>query len=204
MVDYDLMAENFDTEERKARSRAFADEIRKHITDGKSKSAIEFGCGTGLVGLELIDSFDSLTFIDSTPSMIKQLEHKLLTLGKDTTQVLCCDVLEETPENLSADCIFSSLVLHHIIETESALECLYNLLNKDGRLLIIELDADDGSFHAKHDNYDGHNGFEHSVLSDLAAKVGFRQVTTKTFYHGVNIVNGKEAPYSFFIMDALK
>ena len=204
MEHFDLVSENFDTEERKERARFFASELRKHIKDGESKSAIEFGCGTGLVGFELMNDFNSMTFIDSSAGMIKQVEQKLLNADTGKAQAIYCDLMKTMPENLSADYIFSSLVLHHIIETEFILTRLFNLLNKDGRLLIIDLDPDNGNFHANRSDFDGHNGFEQSFLHDICKKIGFRKTDIKTFYHGSKIVDGNEKPYSFFIMDAMK
>ena len=205
MENYDLMSENFDTEERIERSKIFADEFRNHITDdSKNKSAIEFGCGTGLVGFELINEFNSTTFIDSSNGMIKQVEQKLFNMGIEKSRAICCDLMKTMQRNLSADYVFSSLVLHHIIETEFILTRLFNLLNKNGRLLIIDVDTDAGNFHAHRSDFNGHNGFEQIYLTDLCEKIGFCKTEIKTFYHGCRVVNGNEKPYSLFIMDSVK
>ena len=204
MENYDLMAENFDTEERIKRSRIFADEFKKYISDGKNKSAIEFGCGTGLVGFELINKFKCFIFIDSSIGMIKKVEQKLLDMKTGKAQAICCDLMKESPENISGDYIISSLVLHHIIETEVILTHLFNLLNKDGHLLIIDVDTDNGNFHAHRSDFHGHNGFEHTSLINLCGKIGFKETKIKTFYHNSRIINGDEKQYSLFIMDAVK
>jgi ubiquinone/menaquinone biosynthesis C-methylase UbiE len=204
MTNFDLIAENYDTDARTERAKAVADEIRKHVIDGKNKSAIEFGCGTGLVGLELLDSFDSIIFMDSSAGMIKQVEQKLLNMNTEKSQAICCDLTEGVPDNLSADYIFSSLVLHHIVDTKAILTRLFSLLNKDGHLLIIDLNIEDGSFHSNHNNYDGHNGFEQPILKELVLKVGFKKAEIQTFYHGKKFVNENAIPYSLFILDAVK
>ena len=51
MENFDEMAESYDTADRIERSKMFADEFKKYIKDSKNKTAFEFGCGTGLVGL---------------------------------------------------------------------------------------------------------------------------------------------------------
>ena len=106
--------------------------------------------------------------------------------------------------NLSVDYIFSSLVLHHINDTELILTNLFNLLNKNGKLLIIDVDTDDGNFHAHRTDFEGHNGYEHSFLIDLCKSIGFSEVEIKTFYHSHRAVDEIERPYSFFIMCAMK
>jgi hypothetical protein len=69
-------------------------------------------------------------------------------------------------------------------------------------LLIIDVNPDDGNFHAHHSDFDGHNGFDQLFLSGLCKKIGFSKTEIKTFYHACRIVN--EKPYSLFIMDAIK
>ena len=204
MENFDLMSKNFDTEERIKRSKLFANELKKYIVGVGSKSAIEFGCGTGLVGFELIQNFNSLVFIDSSIGMINIVNQKLHNMGLRELQAICCDLMETIPKNLSADYIFSSLVLHHIVETETILTHLFNLLNKDGHLLIIDVNTDNGNFHANRSDFNGHNGFEQTMLKRLCNKIGFKETTITTFYHGCRTVDGNEKPYSLFIMDAIK
>lgn len=39
--------------------------------------AMDFGCGTGLVGLNLYAEFDERVLVDSSLAMLKQVEEKL-------------------------------------------------------------------------------------------------------------------------------
>ncbi len=48
-----------------------------NVVGGNEKSALEYGCGTGLVGLHLINDFKTLVFADSSREMLKQAEQKL-------------------------------------------------------------------------------------------------------------------------------
>lgn len=201
---FDLRAKDFDTDARIERSKLFADEIRLHINDGDKKSAMEYGCGTGLVGFQLINDFSSILFVDSSPRMIEEVEKKLLVLKKPTEAAICRDFIMDSTDELSVDCIFTSLVLHHIEDTKDILSRLFNILRKDGQLLIVDIDTDDGSFHAETPGYDGHNGFDQSALVSLAMEVGFKKAETKTFYHGNKMLGGENKTYSFFILDAVK
>jgi len=201
---FDLRAKDFDTDARIERSTLFANEFRLHINNGDNKSAMEFGCGTGLVGFQLLNCFNSVLFVDSSRGMIEQVKRKLIILEKSTEIAVCCDLMKDSPNEFNVDYIFSSLVLHHIKDTKTILSRLYTALNKNGHLLIIEINADDGSFHAETPNYDGHNGLDQSILVNLALEVGFREANTNTFLHGNKIVNGIEKTYSFFILDAMK
>ena len=199
MENFDAMAVGYDTDNRIRRAKIIADKINKHIEAGPKKSALEYGCGTGLVGLYLMDDFESLLFVDSSPEMLNQVRQK-----SPAALTLSADLMENVPKNLKVDCIFSSLVLHHIKNTEYALRRFYDMLNDGGHLLIVDVDEEDGSFHAKYPEFDGHNGFAHSYLNGLALKVGFKTTNIETFYRDIKVFNGNENPYSLFILNAVK
>ncbi|MCL2201529.1 MAG: methyltransferase domain-containing protein [Oscillospiraceae bacterium] len=210
MENFDQMAESYDTENRIQRAELIAEKIRTHITCGSGKTAMEFGCGTGLVGLSLSGVFEKLLLVDSSSEMIKQVEAKLTAFGKPAAHhtseitVLCCDLLQEIPENLKVDYIFSSLVLHHIEDTPAALQVFNKLLNDGGRLIIVDIDKEDGGFHAGYADFDGHNGFEQSELAELTVAAGFRAVEIETFHRDVKTHEGTETPYTLFILTAEK
>jgi len=199
MENFNAMAYDFDTDKRIHRAKIIADKIREHIEPVVKKSALEYGCGTGLVGLNLVDCFDSLLFVDSSPRMLNQVKQK-----NPDARILCADLMENVPKNLKVDYIFSSLVLHHIKNTEDAFCRFYDMLSDGGRLIVVDIDEEDGSFHAKYPDFDGHNGFSHSYLNELALKTGFKTAIIETFYRDIKVFNGNESLYSLFILDAIK
>ena len=204
MENFDVMAKDFDTDKRITRAKIIADKIRSHITSVHKKSAIEYGCGTGLVGLQLANDFKSLLLIDSSVEMVNQVEQKLCMINNPMISTLCCDLMEGIPENLQVDYIFSSLVLHHIKDTTDALRRFNRLLSNRGHLLIVDIDEENGGFHAMYPDFEGHNGFNHSALINLVLKAGFMAATVETFFYDTKIFEGGENPYSLFILDAVK
>lgn len=204
MEDFDLIAKEYDTDQRIARAAAVSGEIRLHIQDGRTKTAIEYGCGTGLVGLQLADEFEHLTLIDSSREMIAQVDQKLQQSGISSVVTQCVDFMDAASIQLRADYIFLSLVLHHIHDTEGIFRRFYEVLKNGGHLIAVDLDAEDGSFHKQHHGFTGHNGFNPSDLIALSSKIGFTSAEAKIFYQGSKSVDGKESPYSFFIFDAAK
>ena len=197
MENFDLMAKDYDTSKRAARATAIADEIRRHIGAGKG-TAIEFGCGTGLVGLQLAADFDSLLLLDASIEMVRKVDAKLTAVNCPAVSAICHNLLEDVPAHLSADYVFSSLALHHIMDTEDVFRRFHRVLNDGGRLLIVDVDEEDGSFHAKYPDFEGHNGFAHRALANIAQNAGFREVKIETFYHDSKVFMGKENPYSLF------
>ncbi|MCM3038888.1 hypothetical protein M3201_04130 [Paenibacillus motobuensis] len=59
---FDSMASGYDTPERIRIAKIISNAVREYISDGKNKSAIDFGCGTGLVGMDLLDDFSFRDF----------------------------------------------------------------------------------------------------------------------------------------------
>lgn len=204
MQDFDSIAKDFDTKMRLQRAVAISDEIRKHIIDGHTKTAIDYGCGTGLIGLNLVDDFQNIIFTDSSTGMIEQIQQKIEAQNLTHCSAVEYDFIDNTPDNLKVDYIFSSLVLHHILDTQKIFECFYKILNKDGHIVIVDLDKEDGSFHAEHNDFEGHNGFDQDYIIEAAKQAGFKFKNISTFFHGIKKQDIKDSEYSLFIFDAVK
>lgn len=102
------------------------------------------------------------------------------------------------------DVIYNSMVLHHIKDTGAIINKFYELLNKDGYLCIVDLDEEDGSFHRKYPDFDGHNGFNQEKLIEILNNAGFSDVESKTFYYDEKLIEGEKIKYSLFLMKARK
>ena len=102
------------------------------------------------------------------------------------------------------DLIYTSLTLHHIIDTEKIIKKFYSLLNENGMLCIIDLDKEDGSFHINQKDFNGHNGFEHRYMENIFESVGFSNIESDTFYNGEKIYKEKTIPYSLFYTVGIK
>jgi SAM-dependent methyltransferase len=103
------------------------------------------------------------------------------------------------PEN-SYDVIYTSMALHHIIDTETTIKNLYRLLKSDGHLCIIDLDEEDGSFHKEEKDFNGHNGFNQNALKSVLLETGFKEVDVNTFYKDEKLVEEMKVEYSLFLM----
>ena len=202
MEDFDTMAKDFDTDRRQNRAQTLADRLRPYV--GPNKTGLEFGCGTGLVGLAMADCFASLLLVDSSAGMIAQVEQKLARLQNPNISALCCDLLTDPPEGLAVDVIFMSLVLHHIADTAAAFARFHSLLKPGGCLLVVDLDTDiDGGFHRKYPDFTGHNGFARDELICLAKQAGFA-ATTQDMYTDYKMTDGTERAYTLFLLVAKK
>lgn len=197
---FEQMAARYDNEERAAMAEIIAGAIRQELpgaSDTQGKKALDYGCGTGLVGLKLVDLFGSMLFVDTSPQMVEQVRKKLADEGIANASAQSGDFCDFVPPGVSADYIFLSQVLLHVKEYPLLLEKLYDLLHPGGHLIIVDFD--------KNDNVSSdmvHNGFVQADLADLLRKIGFSSVNSHTFHHGQKLFMNQDA--SMFLLHSTK
>jgi SAM-dependent methyltransferase len=146
--------------------------------------------------------FRSLLLVDYSSGMLKQAERKINDMQLKNVTTLCRSFLQGVPDGLHADCIFTSMALHHIKDTEGIFKIFYDILNPGGQMLVVDINSGGSDFHAKYPGFDGHNGFEQAALIEQAAALGFSEIEAKTFYGNGKTVNNEWIPYSLFCLKA--
>jgi len=201
IMDFDIQSITWDDERRKNRAKLIAQEISKSIQIEKQYTALEFGCGTGLISFCLNDKFEMITLVDTSKGMVDVLNSKINEFEIDNMKAYQIDINESNilPEN-SYDVIYTSMALHHIVNTETTIKNLYKLLKSDGYLCIIDLDEEDGSFHKEEKDFNGHNGFNQNSLKNVLLEIGFKEVETNTFHEDLKVVEEMKVKYSLFLM----
>ena len=201
IMNFDIESITWDNEKRKDRAKLIAEEINKSIQIKKQYTALEFGCGTGLISFCLKDKFEMITLIDTSKGMIDVLNSKIQAFEINNMKVYKIDINENhiLPEG-SYDVIYTSMALHHIIDIETTIKNLYRLLKSDGYLCIIDLDEEDGSFHKEEKDFNGHNGFNQNDLKNVLLETGFKEVHANTFYEDEKLVEEMKVKYSLFLM----
>ena len=194
---FEMIANIYDTTERVQIANVSSDAVREYLVDAKSKNAIDFGCGTGLVGMNLLNDFNSMLFLDTSQNMINQIKQKIADCKIRNVDTLCFDFEKEGRSDLHADYIFMAQVLLHIRDIELVLSKLYDVLNVGGHLLITDFNKNE-----KIVSDMVHNGFDQVELTDIMTKIGYRDIQSKTFYTGSKIFMGHDA--SMFILDSQK
>lgn len=194
---FEMIAKMYDTPERTEMARISADAIREYIVDAKSKKAADVGCGTGLVGLNLLNEFHSMLFLDASPNMINQIKQKTSDLHIQHAHTLCVDIEKDRLPDLCMDVIFMAQVLLHIHDVEFVLSKLFDALNEGGHLLIVDFN--------KNENVVSnvvHNGFSQADLKDTMTKIGYKDIESNTFFTGKKLFMGHDA--SMFVLSASK
>ncbi len=166
---FNMRAKNWD---RNTVLRDLAGTVAKHIKMSAAPGghAIDLGCGTGLLGLELMDHFTDIVFADSSDGMLEEVRNKLAHHKKGPAcRTLRIDLdHDELPGTY--DCIFSQMSLHHINDTERFIAHIVPHLTPQGIVCIADVVAEDGSFHQG--TTVPHNGFNPSSLRALFGRAG--------------------------------
>ncbi len=194
---WEEMAARYDTAERTGIANRIARAVRDELKDTKEKTALDYGCGTGLVGLQLVGLFESMLLVDPSAQMVEQVQRKIDAGHIQGAATLCCDFLEKTPDALQVDYVIMSQVLLHIKDTRLILSKLYPILKPDGHLLIVDFDKNNAVVSDKI-----HNGFDAKALIRLLEEVGFAAAAAHTFHYGKAIFMNQDA--SLFILNAAR
>ncbi|BDA77322.1 S-adenosylmethionine-dependent methyltransferase [Leptospira kobayashii] len=193
---FNQIANNYDTKERKELAQIIVNAIKPELKEGKNKSLLDYGCGTGLVGLELSPLVDKLLFMDSSEQMLEIVKTKIIQNNIKNAEVIHSDFTKIT-SNLKADIIVVSLVLLHVPDVKKILGHFYSVLNANGKLIIVDFDKNEKINHPT-----VHNGFTHTDLKSLLTDAGFHTIEIKNFHHGKNIFMNQDA--SLLISTSLK
>ncbi len=172
---FDERAATWDDDPAKVeRSEEVALAIRVAVPLDKSMRMLEYGAGTGLVTQALRDSVGPVTMADTSAGMRTVMESKIAAGVITDARVWDVDLATEPLPDEQFDLVVTVMTLHHIPHLEPVLAGFADLLSEGGRLCIVDLEEEDGSFHA--DGFSGHHGFNRTALGADLGHAGFRDV----------------------------
>jgi len=203
MNEFDQKAQEWDTKPiHVERAQAAAAGIKAAIPLSSNLTALEYGCGTGLVSLALQSELGHITLADSSIGMLTVLREKIATGNIQNMTPVQLDLIMDPLPAERYQLIYTLLTLHHIPETDKLLQAFYQLLDSSGYLCVADLDQEDGTFHE--DEFHGHLGFNREALSAKARRAGFREIIFSTIFHLRKDVNGASKDFPIFLMVAQK
>jgi cyclopropane fatty-acyl-phospholipid synthase-like methyltransferase len=178
--EFDVVAQTWDQEQyRHDRAQAVVDQIRRQVVLTPQMRVLEFGCGTGLLGFQLVADVALLTFADTSAGMLAQVQEKIRAAG-----IANAETVLMAPEPLrfpqSYDCIVSLMTLHHIERYDAAIRSLAEHLRPNGVLCIADLDQEDGSFHGNKETV--HHGIDREHLKQIFRENGLSRIAESTPY----------------------
>ena len=196
---FDGKAASWDTDNRIRRAAVIADCVKATVPVLRNARILDFGAGTGLLGMNFLDVTDRITFVEKSAGMREVLSDKIARNGTGSLRVFE-DMQSSELRNASFDLIVSSMVFHHIRDLKGIGRTMYNLLRDGGSLCIVDLMPEDGSFHGNEEGFDGYNGFDPEWLGDRMTECGFTHVDHRVFYNDIKRNGSIESAYSLFIL----
>ncbi len=101
--------------------------------------AVDLGCGTGELLLELTEKVKNVIGVDNSPEMLKQAEMRLNANGENIQ--LRLGELEHLPVgSKEADAAFINMVLHHLPTPSEGIHEAGRILKESGRLILADFD----------------------------------------------------------------
>ena len=182
------------------RGLKIAQAIRQAVPLHRHMSALDYGCGTGLLSFPLKDELGAILLADSSSGMLDVVSEKIAAHGVSNMTPAQLDLLIDPPPAQRFDLIVTSMTLHHVPDTEHILRIFHDLLNPGAYLCIADLDQEDGSFHGP--EVDVHHGFDQADLSRRAAQAGFADVHFQTVFSITKEHESGTRDYPVFLMTA--
>jgi 2-polyprenyl-3-methyl-5-hydroxy-6-metoxy-1,4-benzoquinol methylase len=182
------------------RGLKIAQAIRQAVPLHRHMSALDYGCGTGLLSFPLKDELGTILMADSSGGMLDVVNEKIAAQDVANMTTLQLDLLADPTPAQRFDLIVTSMTLHHVPDTDQILRIFHDLLNPGGYLCIADLDKEDGSFHGP--EVDVHHGFDQTDLGLRAAQVGFADVLFQTVFGITKERESGTRDYPVFLMTA--
>ncbi|AGR77373.1 methyltransferase, putative [Aliarcobacter butzleri 7h1h] len=156
------------------KSDACINHLKEKIDFSNIKNILDYGCGTGLIAFNLVEKNNEVLGLDNSYGMIEEFNKKVKEKNLSNIKAKKHNILEEDLPKNSFDLIVISMSLHHIEDIDMFFKKSFEALKNGGYICINDLDKEDGSFHAKHNN-EGvyHFGFSKDELVETAKKIGF-------------------------------
>ena len=204
MTNFDERAKDWDSDPMKVdRAKTVGEAIRRAIPLAENMSALEYGCGTGLLSFALQGDLGQITLADTSQGMLDVLTEKIAAASVTNMRPLKLDLSADALPNEHFDLTYSLMTLHHIPDTKGTLKKFHNLLAPGGWLCIADLDKEDGTFHTD-GTTDVHKGFERGELQQWVEDVGFTGVKFSTAFEIKKKIDGIEKIFPIFLLAARK
>lgn len=176
--------------------------LLERVPFGAEDHVLDFGAGTGLLATAIAARVRQVTALDTSAAMLQVLQAKghanIAAVQRDIA-----DFAREQEERF--DAVVSCMAMHHVADTAALLGAFARLLRRGGRLALVDLYAEDGSFHGTPaDNAAKgvqHHGFVPEALGALAADAGFEDVRFQPVLE-IHQRNGRA--YPLFLMTGAK
>lgn len=201
--EFDAKASTWDADPAKVdRARRVAEAIARDVPDLATRSVLDYGAGTGLLGFQLLPLVARLTFADTSKGMLAVVEEKIGRTTAHEVDAVLLDLTRDPPPDRRFGLLCTLMALHHVPDVDGILRAFHETLEPGGILCISDLDLEDGSFHGP--GADVHPGFDRTALEGKIRAAGFGPVRFSTPCDVRKEVGGVARTYPIFLAVAVR
>ena len=203
--DFDKEATTWDEHPARIKlAKDIASALSRQIALTSEMDLLDFGCGTGLLAMQLQPLVRSVTGMDSSEGMLDIFKKKIakLNLNNISTSLVDLDKGDTLAGNYAL--VVSNMTLHHIKEIKPLFDQFYEIITPGGYLCIADLDLDEGQFHEDNTGV-FHYGFDRGALQKIFTDAGFDPVRDIDAAEVIKPVkSGDMRTFSIFLMTGRK
>ena len=192
MNHFNKIANSWDSPEKIKLMKVLAKKTIEQISIKNKVNILDFGCGTGLFGLEFSHLASNLVGVDTSVGMIEVFNQK--TKAKSNITSFNGDIKDFTTD-LKFDLIISSMTFHHLENPELTLGLLTKFLSKEGQILIVDLTKEDGTFHSDSNKI----GVHHHGFSEQEIKYWGSENNLSSTYTIINSIEKSNKKFDQFL-----
>jgi len=193
---FDTAARDWDQRPTSLQLAAIPERLLAQLPLQASDHVLDFGAGTGLLSTAIAPRVAQVTALDMSAAMLQVLDEK--GFANITTRQQ--DISAGLPEQYHA--IVSCMAMHHVADTAALLHTFAAALHSGGRIALVDLYQEDGSFHGDNDAKGvQHFGFAPEALQALAEQAGLMDIA---FSDILRLQHRNGRAYPLFLMTGRK
>lgn len=154
-------------------------------------NVLDYGCGSGRIGIEICNHVKYLTMMDSSSGMLEVLRENISDKNISNMEIIQSEIADSNIDDESLDLIYLNNVLHHIEKIDDFLNILHKKIKGNGFICIGDIIKEDGTFH-EDNSHVKHFGFSSEDISKHYTNNGFKPVDFKQYYVAKKVNNKEE------------
>jgi 2-polyprenyl-3-methyl-5-hydroxy-6-metoxy-1,4-benzoquinol methylase len=193
---FDTAARDWDQRPMSQQLAAVPERLLAQLPLQASDHVLDFGAGTGLLSVPIAPKVAQVTALDMSAAMLQVLDEK----GLANITTLQQDIFAGLPGRYHA--VVSCMALHHVADTAALLRAFAAALHPGGRIALVDLYQEDGSFHGDNEAKGvQHFGFAPEALQALAEQAGLMDIA---FSDILRLQHRNGRAYPLFLMTGRK